>query len=31
VVALTQLARILLRKKVASGGGDGTGDGKRRW
>ena len=30
VVALTQLARILLRKKMA-GGGSGTGDGKRRW
>jgi hypothetical protein len=29
VVALTQLVRILLRKKVSSGGGDGHG--KRRW
>jgi hypothetical protein len=29
-VALTQLVRILLRKKVSSGGG-GDGDGKRRW
>jgi hypothetical protein len=30
VVALTQLGRILLRKKV-SGGGDGNVDGKRRY
>jgi len=30
VVALTQLVRILLRKKVSSGGG-GDGQGKRRW
>jgi hypothetical protein len=30
VVALTQLIRILLRKKVSSGGG-GDGHGKRRW
>jgi hypothetical protein len=30
VVALTQLVRILLRKKVAAGD-DGHGDGKRRW
>jgi hypothetical protein len=30
LVALTQLIRILLRKKVSSGGGDG-GRGKRRW
>jgi hypothetical protein len=29
-VALTQLGRILLRKKVSSGG-DGHGDGKRRY
>jgi hypothetical protein len=29
-VALTQLARILLRKKVSSGG-DGKVDGKRRY
>jgi hypothetical protein len=32
VVALTQLIRILLRKKVSSGGnGHGHGHGKRRW
>jgi hypothetical protein len=31
VVALTQLIRILLRKKVGRGDGDGEGDGKRRW
>jgi hypothetical protein len=31
VVALTQLIRILLRKKVGSGDGDRDGDGKRRW
>jgi hypothetical protein len=30
VIALTQLVRILLRKKVSSGG-DGHGRGKRRW
>ncbi len=30
LVALTQLVRILLRKKVSSGG-SGAGDGKRRW
>jgi len=33
-VALTQLIRILLRKKVSSGGdgnGHGRGRGKRRW
>jgi hypothetical protein len=33
-VALTQLIRILLRKKVSSGGdgnGHGRGHGKRRW
>jgi hypothetical protein len=30
VIALTQLVRILLRKKVSSGG-DGHGRSKRRW
>ena len=30
LVALTQLVRILLRKKVSSGG-SGAGDSKRRW
>jgi hypothetical protein len=30
-VALTQLVRILLRKKVSGGDGDSVGDGKRRW
>lgn len=31
VVALTQLVRILLRKKAKPGDGDGRGGGKRRW
>jgi hypothetical protein len=31
IVALTQLVRILLRKRVAGGSGDGTGGGKPRW
>ena len=31
VVALTQLVRILLRKNVKPGDGDGRGGGKRRW
>jgi uncharacterized membrane protein YoaK (UPF0700 family) len=31
VVALTQLVRILLRKKAKPGDGGGRGGGKRRW